>query len=100
MKNILVFMFFLLNFSTFSQEIKIPKGYKELKKVEGDLNKDGIKELVIAYDTGVEGDFGTEREVYVYKKSGDTFTLSRYNTTIKMTVDSKTAYINGKKTTM
>ena len=35
-----------------------------------------------------------------YKKSGDTFTLSRYNTTIKMTVDSKTAYINGKKTTM
>lgn len=36
----------------------------------------------------------------LYKKSGDTFTLSRYNTTIKMTVDSKTAYINGKKTTM
>ena len=65
------FMFFLLNFSTFSQNIKIPKGYKELKKVEGDLNKDGIKELVIAYDTGVEGDFGTEREVYVYKKSGN-----------------------------
>lgn len=36
----------------------------------------------------------------LYKNSGDTFTLSRYNTTIKMTVDSKTAYINGKKTTM
>lgn len=32
----------------------------------------------------------------LYKNSGDTFTLSRYNTTIKMTVDSKTAYINGK----
>lgn len=75
MKNILVFMFFLLNFSTFSQNIKIPKGYKELKKVEGDLNKDGIKELVIAYDTGVEGDFGTEREVYVYKKSGNKWSL-------------------------
>lgn len=75
MKNILVFIFFLLNFSTFSQEIKIPKGYKELKKVEGDLNKDGIKELVIAYDTGVEGDFGTEREVYVYKKSGNKWNL-------------------------
>ena len=75
MKYILVFIFFLLNFSTFSQNIKIPKGYKELKRVEGDLNKDGNKELVIAYDTGVEGDFGTEREICVYKKSGDKWNL-------------------------
>lgn len=36
----------------------------------------------------------------LYKNNGDTFTLSRYNTTIKMSVDSKTAYINGEKVTM
>lgn len=33
----------------------------------------------------------------LYKNSGDTFTLSRYNTTIKMTINSKYAYVNGKK---
>lgn len=36
----------------------------------------------------------------LYKNSGDTFTLSRYNTTIKMTINSKYAYVNGKKVTM
>ena len=33
----------------------------------------------------------------LYKNSGDTFTLSRYSTTVKMTVNSKYAYVNGKK---
>lgn len=36
----------------------------------------------------------------LYKNSGDTFTLSRYSTTVKMTVNSKYAYVNGKKITM
>ena len=36
----------------------------------------------------------------LYKNSGDTFTLSRYSTTVKMTVNSKYAYVNGKKVTM
>ncbi len=42
----------------------------------------------------------SERPKVLYKNNGNTFTLSRYSTTIKMTVDSKTAYVNGKKATM
>lgn len=35
-----------------------------------------------------------------YKSSGKTITITRSKTTVKMTLDSKTAYVNGKKATM
>lgn len=53
---------------TFSNVIKIPKGYKKLVEVNGDLDKDDIEEKVFVFDTPEEGDLGTIREVRIYLK--------------------------------
>ncbi len=55
--------------------IKAPKSFKVLGEVDGDLDKDGISEKVIVYDTGKETDMGTERQIYIYKKNNATWEL-------------------------
>ena len=55
--------------------IKTPSSFKILKEIEGDLDKDGVSEKVIVYDTEKETDFGTERQVYIYKRNNDKWEL-------------------------
>ena len=48
--------------------LSIPKGYSLLAETWGDLNKDGVEEWIRIYNTDREGDFGVERELYIYEK--------------------------------
>ncbi len=50
--------------------VSAPKGYTELASATGDLFGDQEDELVVVYDNGNETDFGTERVLIVYEKTG------------------------------
>lgn len=41
--------------------------FEILEKITGDLDKDGVDETVVAYDTHMEGEMGSERTIYIYK---------------------------------
>ena len=67
------FIFFLLiSYQTmFGQSFLIPKNYSILDTIKGDLNNDGIDELVVAYNTEKEKEDNFEsvlRELIIYKK--------------------------------
>lgn len=49
-------------------EVSVPSGYTLLAKATGDLTRDGQADLVLVWDTGVEGELGTTREVRIYRK--------------------------------
>lgn len=49
--------------------IKTPESFEILNEAEGDLDKDGVSEKVIVYDTKKLTDFGTERQIFIYKKN-------------------------------
>lgn len=77
-KSILIV--FLISFmSCISQEnkemIKTPESFEILNQAEGDLDKDAIPEKVIVYDTKNLTDFGTERQIYIYKMNIDKWVL-------------------------
>ena len=57
------------------QDISIPVGYKILDQKEGDLNKDSISEKVVVFDTNDSTEFGTVREIRIYKKAGNKWIL-------------------------
>lgn len=66
---IFISLFFIQTMS--GQNLPIPKNYSIVDTVKGDLNKDGINELVIAYNTqkGKEDTFeSVPRELIIYKK--------------------------------
>lgn len=58
--------------TAFSQPGLIPKQYKPIKEIFGDLNKDGINEKVVVYNMSEEkedeDDNGIAREIIIYKK--------------------------------
>ncbi|MCG8184431.1 hypothetical protein [Tenacibaculum piscium] len=74
-------LFIFSNLSCKSQEnkkseiIQKPKSFKVLEEIEGDLDKDGISEKVIVYDTKKEIDLGTERQIYIYKRKNNNWKL-------------------------
>ena len=45
----------------------IEGGYELMAEVDGDLDKDGIPERVLVLETPYQTDWGTEREIHVYK---------------------------------
>ncbi len=55
--------------------IQTPTSFTLLDETAGDLDNDGISEKVIVYDTEKETDMGTERQLYIYKKTNDQWTL-------------------------
>ncbi|MFD2561477.1 hypothetical protein [Aquimarina rubra] len=80
--SISILILFIFSFSpSKSQEneknetIKTPKSFRILGETEGDLDKDEIPEKVIVYDTEKNTDFGTERQIYIYKKNNDRWEL-------------------------
>ncbi len=77
-----ILVLFIFSFmSCISQEnknteiIQTPKSFKILDQIEGDLDKDGVSEKVIVYDTEKETDLGTERQIFIYKKINDKWEL-------------------------
>lgn len=50
------------------ENISIPKGYTILAEQKGDLDKDGIPELVIVFNTPKQVELGTERQIWIYKR--------------------------------
>ncbi|WP_308990388.1 hypothetical protein QLS71_002750 [Mariniflexile litorale] len=58
-----------------SEIIQTPKSFKILDETKGDLDKDGISEKVIVYDTEKETDLGTERQIFIYKINNDKWEL-------------------------
>ena len=48
-----------------SELINTPKSFKIIDETDGDLDKDGISEKVVVYDTDKETDLGTERQIFI-----------------------------------
>lgn len=60
------------------QKLMIPKNYSIVDSIKGDLNKDGIDELVIAYNTQKEKKDDYEsipRELIIYKKENSNWVV-------------------------
>lgn len=53
----------------------LPKGYTILADTTGDLNKDGLAERVVVYDTPRQTDFGHEREIAIYQQKNGNWLL-------------------------
>ena len=75
----LLFFLALIGIQTMSgQNLLIPKNYSIVDTVKGDLNKDGIDELVIAYNTQKEKEDTFEsvpRELIIYKKESNNWVV-------------------------
>ena len=48
---------------------------KVIGEAMGDLDKDGIDEKIIVLDTGLDGEIGTQRTLFIYKKKQDKWAL-------------------------
>ena len=77
MKNaiyILIFLVTLVKLS-YGQELPIPHNYSVLDSVSGDLDKDSIAELVVAYNKGSENEIdGMPRILIIYKLKNNKWT--------------------------
>lgn len=74
--SVYILVLFIFSFiSCKSQEnkkfeiIQTPKSFEILDEAEGDLDNDGVSEKVIVYDMEKETDLGTERQIFIYKKT-------------------------------
>ncbi len=71
-KTIYLLTFLLMGGFTWAQEIPTPENYTLLDTVTGDLDNDGVNELVAAYDTGPEDPInGVSRELIIYKSDNN-----------------------------
>lgn len=72
-----LFMFLLHSLAGSGQAIPVPENYVMIDSVSGDLDNDGINELVVAYNTKAEEDFyeSIPRELYIYKMQAGTWTV-------------------------
>lgn len=85
MKQITLIMVFLfLNIcSAQNFDTTLPKSYKKILEVKGDLDKDGIDEIVYVYNTDKEvEDLGFERELYICKIKNGIIKLWKQNKSI------------------
>jgi hypothetical protein len=80
MKGLLSIVLLMLihSFKAVGQAVPIPASYSIIDTVFGDLDKDGINELVVAYNTKKENEDSFEsvpRELIIYKKQNDKWIL-------------------------
>ena len=72
-------LIFIVTFNSLivlGQEIPIPKNHSIVDTVFGDLNNDGISELVVAYNTKEDDtDEGVPRELIIYKKANEKWVI-------------------------
>ena len=60
---------------TYGQELPIPNNYTVIDAVSGDLDKDSIPELVVAYNTAHENEIdGVVRELIIYRLKNNKWT--------------------------
>ena len=59
----------------YSQSEFQPKNSTILQSIDGDLDKDGIPEKVVAYNTNISTDSGFVREIQILKKVNNKWTL-------------------------
>jgi hypothetical protein len=55
--------------------VATPEGFTKLKEAKGDLDKDNQDEMVIVYDTKKGTELGTERQLHIFKRGGNGWTL-------------------------
>ena len=89
MKLLFAAFFLFISCFGFSQNLKnfvVPKGFKKIAEAKGDLDKDGIEEIVLAFDTTktVNSDFarGKVRKLYILKKVGKELKIWKENTSV------------------
>ncbi|TDQ11414.1 hypothetical protein [Pedobacter metabolipauper] len=82
----LIICLLLLTIKGSAQDLKdfIPeKGFEFVEQAEGDLDKDGVSEIVYAYNTTHKTvDFGYDRVLYICKKINGKVKLWKKNTTV------------------
>ncbi len=54
-----------------------PKGLRNIKEVKGDLDGNGTEDLLIAYETDKQTDFGKERQIHIFKKEDKKWKLHK-----------------------
>lgn len=82
MKITFLFLFFFISMC-FSQEFKEPKEYSKVLEVKGDLNEDGVKEIVTVYNTNKEElRIGFKRVLYIFEIKNNKRVLLKKNTTV------------------
>jgi hypothetical protein len=77
MKDKLIILLLIFSFNLMGQDIPIPKYYSIIESVKGDLDKDGVEELVVAYNCEEinEQNENVSRELIIYKKSNNVWTI-------------------------
>ena len=72
-------LLFVLYIPLWGQSIPVPENYVIIDSVEGDLDKDGIKEMVAAFDTRkpIEEFDNIPRELHIYKKKSNKWIKSK-----------------------
>jgi len=68
MKSIFFGLLTFVFLQTAAQDLFHPTGHDSLASASGDLDKDGIAEKVIVYNTHDSTDDGTVRELWIFKK--------------------------------
>ena len=86
----LAYIFFLI-FNTWTwaqaQEIPVPKGWKLIDSITGNLDQDSIKEKVVIYNTTDSTDFGKHRELRIFKKEKENWVLWKSSRTALLNSD-------------
>ncbi|MDF2553023.1 MAG: hypothetical protein K0R77_2298 [Chryseobacterium sp.] len=89
MKNLFSLITIFLFTISYSQELKnfvIPKGYKKMLEIKGDLDKDGKDEIVIVSNTDKKIDLnfskGDQRELFILKKINGKLKIWKKNSTV------------------
>ena len=70
MKIVILKIILLLNLITFGQENSEKNKFEIIAEKIGDLDKDGIDEKVIVYETNESTEYGNVREIRILKKVG------------------------------
>ena len=76
--TIVIILGFVFGTFSYGQKIPLPQNYAIIDTVSGDLDKDGIKEMVVAYDTQIPTKDSSDdipRELVIYKKTSDTWVV-------------------------
>ncbi|WP_231426586.1 hypothetical protein [Pedobacter sp. Leaf250] len=85
MRYLLLFIIFL-SFETSAQVLQNfvePAGKRKVFEAKGDLDKDGVDEIVMAYNTGKQVDrLGYTRELYICKVINGSLKLWKQNTSV------------------
>ena len=73
MKRKFIIFFLICSYNLIGQDIPIPSHYSIIESVKGDLDKDGIEELVVAYNCEAinETNESVSRELIIYKKNNN-----------------------------